>query len=162
MKKVLFVCVLSFLIYATGVKAEIYHGIDINDVYAKSDWSSKEKIKDIIDDYALLTQYQKELSLCAENSQQFDCADTLADKVMKTFYNHNLESNMISYNNYVKATLSAYGVVYCLNKYATPAGTVCEQENMAKSKEIVLQYINALLLQSKQELAVYGFLKDYK
>ena len=81
---------------------------------------------------------------------------------MKTFYNHNLERNMASYNNYVKATLSAYGVVYCLNKYATPAGTVCEQENMAKSKEIVLQYLNTLLLQIKQELAVYGFLKNYK
>lgn len=162
MKKIYIISLLSFLMSATNVNAEIYHGIDIDDIYAKSDWSSKEKIKDVIDDYTLLTQYQKELSLCAENSQQFDCADTLAGKVMKTFYNHNLESNMISYNNYAKATLSAYGVVYCLNKYATPAGTVCEQENMAKSKEIVLQYINALLSQIKQELSVYGFIENYE
>lgn len=162
MKKIYIISLFSFLISATNVNAEIYHGIDIDDIYSKSDWSSKEKIKDVIDDYTLLSQYQKELSLCAENSQQFDCADTLAGKVMKTFYNHNLESNMISYNNYVKATLSAYGVVYCLNKYATPAGTVCEQENMAKSKEIVLQYINTLLSQIKQELSVYGFIENYE
>ena len=44
-----------------NVQAKLYHGIDIDDIYAKSDWNSKDEIKDIIDDYSLLLQYNSEL-----------------------------------------------------------------------------------------------------
>ena len=42
-----------FLALVANARAELYHGIDIDAVYNSSDWSSKEKIKEIIDDYTL-------------------------------------------------------------------------------------------------------------
>lgn len=49
MKKVLLILVVR-LILINSAMAEIYHGIDIDEVFATSDWNSKDEIKDIIDD----------------------------------------------------------------------------------------------------------------
>lgn len=43
----------DFRFYANA-RAELYHGIDIDAVYESSDWSSKEKIKELIDDYIFI------------------------------------------------------------------------------------------------------------
>ena len=59
MKKFIFVLGLCFMFNANA-QAELYHGIDIDEVYNSSDWSSKDKIKELIDDYTLLLQYQEE------------------------------------------------------------------------------------------------------
>ena len=61
MKK--FILILAVFLGCTinNVQAKLYHGIDIDDVFAKSDWNSKDEIKDIIDDYSLLLQYNSEL-----------------------------------------------------------------------------------------------------
>ena len=59
--------------------AKTYHGIDIDKVYSQSDWSSKDKIKEIIDDYSLLLQYNNELKQCSEQANQFDCINNLKD-----------------------------------------------------------------------------------
>ena len=57
MKK--FILILGLcLAFSVNVRAELYHGIDIDEIYNSSDWSSKDKIKELIDDYTLLLQYQ--------------------------------------------------------------------------------------------------------
>ena len=48
-------------LFSLNVKAGIYHGIDIDNVFEKSDWSNKEKIKEVIDDYALLLQWNSQV-----------------------------------------------------------------------------------------------------
>ena len=50
MKRFMFIFTLT-LLFSFNVCAETYHGIDIDKVYSQSDWSSKDKIKEIIDDY---------------------------------------------------------------------------------------------------------------
>ena len=64
MKRFVFIFAITMLC-SLNVYAEIYHGIDIDKVYSQSDWSSKDKIKEIIDDYKLLLTYQKDFNDCS-------------------------------------------------------------------------------------------------
>lgn len=162
MKK--FILILGLLsVFSSTARAEIYHGIDIDTVYKSSDWSSKEKIKEIIDDYTLLLQYQKECNACSgEKTEIFDCYDKVAAKIIKHFYAGNIDDNLKNYNDYVKATSSAYGIVYCLNKYRVPSGTVCNQENQTNTWKFVERYIKDMLQSIEQILLKYSFIQNYK
>ena len=71
MKKVLLILGV-WLIGINSAVAEIYHGIDIDEVFATSDWNSKDEIKDIIDDYTLILKYNKDLTEC-RNAYKIDC-----------------------------------------------------------------------------------------
>ena len=133
MKKVALIFAITLLL-SFKVHAETYYGIDIDKVYSQSDWSSKDKIKEIIDDY----------------------------NIMLHFYRYNYENNINDYQNYVKLTLTVYGIAYCLNKYNIPAGTVCEQEKNAQVREVIKQYIETLLSQIEKQISVFSFIKDYK
>ncbi len=162
MKKIVLILGL-LLAFSASTQAEIYHGIDIDAIYNNSDWSSKNKIKEIIDDYTLLLQYQKEFETCSvEKPEVFDCYDKVAEKIINHFYTGNMDDNLKDYNNYVKATSSAYGIVYCLNKYNVPSGTMCKQENQANTWKFVEHYINALLQSIEQILSQYSFIQNYK
>ena len=157
MKK--FVFVLSLLVFfSLNAQAEIYHGIDIDAVYKSSDWNNKEEIKELIDDYTLLLQYQKELDSCAD----FDCLNPISEKIMQRFYSHNLDDNLKNYHNYVKSTFAVYGVLYCLNKYNIPSGTMCNQETLGTSFEIIKNYTQSLISQIKQKFDEYKFMKQYE
>lgn len=162
MKK--FILILELLLaFSTSAQAEIYHGIDVDAIYNNSDWSSKDKIKEIIDDYTLLLQYQKEFEACSvEKPEVFDCYDKVAEKIINHFYAGNIDDNLNNYHNYIKATSSAYGIVYCLNKYNVPSETICNQENTANTWKFVERYINALLQSIEQILSKYSFIQNYK
>ena len=149
------------LFFSTSTFAEIYHGIDIDQIYTQSDWNNKDEIKEIIDDYALLLQYKKELPLCLQDTDIFPCLDKLAENIMKRFY-VDMGDNMKSYHDYVKATSSAYGVVFCLNKYRVPPGTICSQENIANTWKFVERYIKDMLQQVENEIIAYSFISNYK
>jgi hypothetical protein len=156
----IFGMVLSLCINA---QAELYHGIDIDAIYESSDWSSKEDIRKIIDDYTLLLQYQKELNNCPiELPDVLECYDNVAEKIIKHFYVGDIDINLENYNNYIKATFASYGIVYCLNKYRIPSGSMCNQEAMGKTWKIIEQYNKDLLQSVEQILNGYSFLKDYK
>ena len=103
MKMVAFAFVVTFL-FSLNVNAELYHGIDIDEVLAQSDWSSKDKIKEIIDDYSLLLQYKNELKQCTSSDSQLNCMDELTQNIMKHFYSYNYENNIHTYQNYVTST----------------------------------------------------------
>ena len=149
-----------FLVLSTNTKAELYYGIDIDEVYKSSDWSSKEKIKELIDDYTLLLQYQKELDKCTD-IYTLDCLNDVSEKILLRFYSYNIQNNIDSYHNYVKATSSAYGILYCLNKYNIPPGTMCNQENFGTTFEIVKTYVQNLITQIDQKLKEHNFLRTY-
>ena len=157
-----FILALCFNIFlCTYATAKIYHGIDIDDVYHNGDWSSEEKIIDIIDDYTLLLEYQTELSNCQSDNLSMECLNVLAEKILNRFYAHNMEKNIADYRDYVKATFGAYGIAYCLNKYSIPSGTVCHQENYSKTFDIITQYLNTLLEQINKEIIEFNFIKKY-
>ncbi|MBE6451714.1 MAG: hypothetical protein E7016_07130 [Alphaproteobacteria bacterium] len=160
MKKIILIFAI-FLGLCTNANADIYHGIDIDAVYNSSDWSSKDKIKDIIDDYTLTLQYKSKLTQCSKNIERFNCMDLLAEKVITHFYNYNMETNLQVYHNYVNAIFDAYGVVYCLNKYNVPAGTLCNIDNEGKSALLIEQYINDLILQIQKDIFEFDFIKNY-
>lgn len=147
---------------STNAWAELYHGIDIDAIYESSDWSSKEKIKKIIDDYTLLLQYQEKLYLCSKEVEKLSCIDTLTENIIKNFYNHDFRKNLNDYHNYVKSASTVYSIVYCLNKYRIPSGTMCNQQTIGKTWEIVEQYDKDLLQSMEQVLSGYSFLQEYK
>ena len=161
MKK--FILILTFCLWCliSNVQAKLYHGIDIDDIFAKSDWNSKDEIKGIIDDYTLLLQYNSELSKCAD-SHKLDCVNVLAEKIIKHFYYFNYDTNFENYQNYVKATFAAYGTIYCLNKYNMPSGTMCNQENESKTTDVITEYVKTLLLQVEQKIKSNDFILSYK
>ena len=161
MKKFAFV-LCSFLAFSVNAQAEVYHGIDIDYIYEHSDWSSKDKIKEIIDDYTLLLQYRKKLSLCSQTTEKLLCLDKLAKNIIEHFYLGNISNNIDNYQNYVKSTSTVYGLIYCLNKYRVPSGTICNQENEANTAEIVEIFISNQLAYIEKILSNYSFIKDYK
>ena len=161
MKK--FVLILElFLSLCANAQAELYHGIDIDAVYESSDWSSKEKIKEIIDDYTLLLQYQNTLTLCNPKPDKSGCMNELAKEIIKHFYNGNMNNNLNSYHNFVTSISKAYGIIYCLDKYKFPAGTICNQENSVNTQKFIKQYITEMLQSIEQELIKYSFILNYR
>lgn len=86
----------------------------------------------------------------------------MAEKILNRFYPHNIETNITDYHNYVKATSSTYSIVYCLNKYLIPSGTICHQENYAQTFDIIAQYLNTLLEQTNKEIMNFSFIKAYE
>lgn len=162
MKK--FVLILSaFLILNTSAQAEVYHGIDIDEVYESSDWSSKEKIKEIIDDYTLLLQYQKELDNCPiELPDILECYDNVAEKIITNLYVYP-ENNIEQYKKLKEALSDAYGLKNCRNKYAWPSGNICAIDSDSDLAHSLHKYIQDLLNFSKEQMFKYLFLlEEYK
>ena len=162
MKK--FVFVLSLLVFfSLNAQAEIYHGIDIDAVYKSSDWNNKEEIKELIDDYTLLLQYQKELDNCPiELPEVLGCYDKVAEKVITNLYVQS-EYNVENYNQLRKALSEAYGLKNCRNKYNWPAGSICEIDTMSEMRNMLKMYIQDLLDFSKEKMFSYSsVLEKYK
>ena len=161
MKKLLLI--LGFyLILSASANAKIYHGIDIDSVYKNSDWSSKEKIKEIIDDYTLFLENKNKLLSCNQSPKKVECMNKLAENIIKHFYSGNIDNNLNNYHNSVISTSDAYGIIYCLNKYKLPAGTICNQENYANTEKFIEQYINEMLQSIEQNLIEYSFISNYQ
>ena len=152
-----------FLIFSISAKAEIYHGIDIDEVYKSSDWSSKEKIKEIIDDYTLILQYQEELDRCVEVLPDvLGCYDNVAEKIITNLYVYP-EHNVNEYRQLKQALSDAYGLKDCRNKYAWPSGNICEIDRAADLSDALKKYIQDLIDFSKEKmLNSFIFLKEYK
>ena len=161
-----FITILTALITtvtAYSVHAENYHGIDIDDIFAQSDWESKDKIKQYIDDYRAVLQYKSELKNCAQAdiSQSADCLDKVTETVIYRFYTYPQQS-FKNYQNFVHSTFEAYGVYHCLFKYS-PGGSDCSKENYAHSLRIITDYTNSLIEKAETYLTQYDFIaENYK
>ncbi|MBR1825988.1 MAG: hypothetical protein IJ770_05320 [Alphaproteobacteria bacterium] len=153
---------ISFFMLNTGVQAEVYYGIDIDAVYESSDWSSKEKIKEIIDDYTLLLQYQKELDSCpTELPEVLGCYDKIAEKIVTNLYMHP-KNNITEYKQLKKALSDAYGLKNCRNKYAWPSGSICDIDRASDLSASLRNYIQDLIDFSKEQMFSYSsILEEY-
>ncbi len=155
MKK--FVLSLSlFFVLCLNAQAEVYHGIDIDAIYKSSDWNNKEEIKELIDDYTLLLQYQKELDNCQiESPYILSCYDNVAEKIINNLYIQS-EYNIKDYKNLKNALSEAYGLKNCRNKYNWPVGSICEIDTLSDMKNILKMYIQDLLDFSKEKMFAYS------
>lgn len=162
MKKIGTILIIILLSISAAKAKEVIHGIDIDEVYNSGDWSSKDKIKEIIEDYTLLQLYKLKLIKCTESTEKLDCQNQTLNNIIKHFYSHNAENDMQIYENYINTINSVYEIAYCQNKYSIPPGTGCLQEARAKTEKILQQYVEFLLLQIEQKISLYNFLKNYK
>jgi hypothetical protein len=160
MKKFLCLVLLSFELCST-VWAEVYHGIDIDAVYEQSDWNSTAEIKQIIDDYTLVLEYQTRLAECSKLTEPFACFNMLAKNIIIKFYVGSRDEHLKEYQTYIRATSSAYGIVYCLNKYKVPA-TICRQDNIANTRQFAEQYIRDMLHTTAHHIEEHDFIQNYK
>ncbi len=160
-KLVLFLGV--FLSLNTIALAELYHGIDIDTVYKSSDWNSKNDIKQLIDDYTLLLQYQREFNNCSDLLPDvLSCYDKVAQKIITNLYVQP-EYNIENYKQLKEALSDAYGLKNCRNKYAWPSGHMCELDTLSDMSSILAKYIQSLLDYSKEKMFAYSsILEKYK
>lgn len=163
MKKICAICALSFLVSVTSVEAEIYHGIDIDDIYAKSDWSSKDNIKKAIDDYTLLLQYQNDFTQCSESaSSSLTCYDTLSEGILNNFYVYP-EANIKKYHQFKESLIEVYAAQNCNNKYLWPSGNLCDVKSNANIRKMLNEYVQDLLNVTKDFMISYlPSLREYK
>ena len=163
MKK--FILILGFcLAFSVNVRAELYHGIDIDEIYNSSDWSSKDKIKELIDDYTLLLQYQEEFNNCPDVLPDvLECYDKVAEKIVTNLYVYP-ETNIEKYKQFKIALADAFGIKNCRNKYAWPSGHMCEIDSDSELADALKKYIQDLIDKCKNEMKFYypHIIKNYK
>ena len=162
MKKFVFVLGLC-LAFSVNVRAELYHGIDIDEIYNSSDWSSKDKIKELIDDYTLLLQYQEEFNNCPDVLPDvLGCYDKVAEKIVANLYVYP-EYNVKEYKQLKEALSNAYGLKNCRNKYAWPSGHICEDKSDSDLAGSLKKYIQDLIDFTKKQMFTYSsILEEYK
>ena len=164
MKKIHFAFIFAFtLLVSINVHAETYHGIDIDKVYSQSDWSSKDKIKDIINDYTLLLKYQKQFNDCSkQNTEVSSCYDKVTEKILKNLYVYP-DNTIKTYKQFKQILSEAYSIQSCLNKYEWPSGNLCEKNSRHEALKILHSYIQDLINSSKEKMLSYlPELKNYK
>ncbi len=112
-----------------------YHGIDIDEIYNTSDWNSKEDIKNLIDNYILLTKLKNKFSNCPINTpDSIACYDEINKQLLQNFY-IDFEENLNDYNNYKTAILKSYSILCKRIKIIGTSGEICHintQSNVAK------------------------------
>lgn len=152
-----------FLALSSNARTEVYHGIDIDYIYEHNDWSSRDKIKEIIDDYTLLLQYQKEFDACPnELPEIIGCYDKIAEKIITSLYVFP-EHNTDDYKQLKKALSEAYGLKNCRHKYGWPAGHMCELDRMSDMTDALKKYIQSLIDKSKEGMFSYSsILEEYE
>ena len=163
MKKFAVILGVLLLFGAKNAQAEMYHGIDIDAVYNSSDWSSKKDIKQLIDDYTVLLEYEKEFKSCPDVLPDvLDCYDKVAEKIVTNLYVHP-KTNLEKYKQFKIALADAYGLKNCRNKYAWPSGHMCENNSDSNLAYSLKQYIQDLIDFSKEKMFTYSpILKEYK
>lgn len=161
MKKLFLVLVFS-LVLGGSAQAKLYHGVDIDHIYETGEWSSKAFIKQVIDDYTLLLQYQKEFDNCPTALPDvFSCYDKVAEKIITNLYVQPAY-NMEDYKQLKKALGEAYGLKNCRNKYAWPSGHMCGLDTQSDVSDFLKKYIQDLIDFAKAKMFEYAILDDYK
>ena len=155
MKKLVLILGLCLMLDANAW-AEVYHGIDIDAIYESSDWNSKDDIKQLIDDYTLLLQYQEEFNNCPDLLPDvLDCYDAVAEKIVTNLYVQP-EYNVEDYKQLKKALSDDYGLKNCRNKYAWPSGHMCEFDMLSDMRHALATYIQNLIDSCKEKMIKYS------
>ena len=151
MKK--FLIVFSFCIFmkASFVYANnTYHGIDIDDIYNSSDWNSKEEIKNLVDDYVLLHQYENKLNTCNNNKLE-SCYDDIAQNIINHFCTYP-ENEIKEYNEFKENSLKFYTSIACTDKNIGVSGNLCYIDGLPYHRETMNLLIKNLIKNHKEKI----------
>lgn len=162
MKKIGTILVIILLNISVANAKEVIHGIDIDEVYNNGDWSSKEYIKQLINDYTLFIELKKQLNECSTNqSDQANCIDTITQKILQNFYT-DFTLNWNNYNEFKKISQKIYSVPYCSDKFSGAGGTMCEIDTKIHISSILNAYAETLLSSLNNIFSEnYPFLQNY-
>ncbi len=144
MKK--FILILGLILsLVSNARAELYHGINVDEILKTGDWNSKEDVRDAIDNYVLRIQYQKKLDSCPnEVPACFSCYDEVAKGIITNFYT-NSEEFLTQYNDFRKSLMDAYWQIHYQNKYWGRGGEVDKVQAMSAVSEVLKTYVQSLL-----------------
>ena len=139
MKKFLIFFSFCILMATSPVYAKnIYHGIDIDEIYNASDWNSKEEIKQLIDNYMLLKKIKNKFSNCPNTMPDITvCYDEINQQLLQNFY-IDFEEKWKDYNNYKISMHKAYSIPCQRIKIIGVGGEICHtnvQNRVIKSLE---------------------------
>ena len=129
---------------------DIYHSIDIDEIYNSSDWNSKEEIKNLIDDYILLHQYEDELNTCNNNKLE-SCYDNLAKNIINHFCLYP-ENEIKKYNEIKENSLKFYTSIACTDKNIGVSGNLCYTDGLPYHREIINLLIKNLIKNHKEKI----------
>ena len=150
MKKFLIFFSFVFILNIQFVKASnLYHGIDIDEIYNSSDWSSKEKIKNLVDDYMLLHQYEDKLNTCNNNLES--CYDDIAQNIINHFCTYP-ENEIKEYNEFKKNSLKFYISIACTDKNIGVSGKLCYIDGLPYHRETMSLLIKNLIKNHKEKI----------
>lgn len=127
-----FIFIKTSSVYANNT----YHGIDIDEIYNTSDWNSKNEIKNLIDNYILLTKLKNKFSNCPINTpDSIACYDEINQKLLQHFY-MDFDENLTDYNNYRITLTKAYLIPCQRIKMIGISGKMChiDAQNLVAKK----------------------------
>ena len=150
MKKFLIFFSFVFILNIQFVKASnLYHGIDIDEIYNSSDWSSKEKIKNLVDDYMLLHQYEDKLNTCNNNLES--CYDDIAQNIINHFCTYP-ENEIKEYNEFKENSLKFYTSIACTDKNIGVSGNLCYIDGLPYHRKTMNLLIKNLIKNHKEKI----------
>ena len=150
MKKFLIFFSFVFILNIQFVKASnLYHGIDIDEIYNSSDWSSKEKIKNLVDDYMLLHQYEDKLNTCNNNLES--CYDDIAQNIINHFCTYP-ENEIKEYNEFKENSLKFYTSIACTDKNIGVSGNLCYIDGLPYHRKTMNLLIKNLIKNYKEKI----------
>ncbi len=163
MKKIGTILIIILLSISAAKAKEVIHGIDVDEVYNSGDWSSKEYIKQLINDYTLFIQLKKQLRKCPEDqSDKVKCIDTITQKILQNFYT-DYTINLNNYHEFKEISQKIYSVPYCLDKFSGAGGEMCKIDTEIHVSNILNTYAETLLLTLNNIFSKnYSFLQNYK
>ncbi len=141
----------------------IYHGIDIDAIYSQSDWKSKDVIKQTIDDYTLLLEYENKLNIqVSAKDDILEYYDDIAINLIKKFY-INDETHVKEYYILKNNLLKIENMKSCQNKYNSPSGNLCDINSSKNSSLILKKILNEMIQDCKIKIQNYlPYIKYYK
>ncbi len=164
MKKFFTIIIFSTFLHIPYACCEnIYHGIDVDKIYENGDWSSKEFIVQLIDDYELFLHVKHKFKKCpAELPDDIKCFDDIAKQLLQNFYTEQ-KSEWDYYIEYKNAAQKVYTISACKNKIAGPGGMMCKIDTKNYVADVIKSYVQTLI--SSLDTAFdeyYPFLRKYK
>ena len=162
MKKIILILGLFIAFHSTNASG-LYHGIDVDKIYSNGDWSNKEYIYQIINDYDLFLRLQQKFEKCpVELPDSINCYDMITMEVLQNFYNE-FDVNWTDYMEFKKAAMNIYAVPTCQNKFLGSGGIMCNVDAQLYVAEVIRRYIKTLFSSINQVFDEhYSFLCDYK
>ena len=141
MKKFLIFLIFCIFMKISSVYANnLYHGINIDEIYNSSDWNNKEDIKNIVDNYILLKKIKNKFSNCSNIIPDSTvCYDEINEQLIQNFY-IDFEKKLNDYNNYKISMLKVYSIPCQHIKIIGVSGEICHIDAQSHVAEKLKEY----------------------